>query len=179
MKDFKSELLEFAEAVRDPSTEANYDPRRLAIYQSLFFNNVEGFCATAFPVLKSLFPEPAWKDLVRQFFVEHSAETPHFIEISEEFLEFLTSEAVSLPHPAMLQLAHYEWVELAASVAPNSELTSSDCYDGDQLANTLISVPESTWPLAYEYLVYTISQQSIGEIAPEPTFLIVYRDLDC
>ena len=27
---------------------------RLKIYQELFFNNVEGFCSTAFPVFKSL-----------------------------------------------------------------------------------------------------------------------------
>ena len=86
----------------------------MAIYSELFFNNIEGFIASAFPVLKSLYDEDDWLVLVRKFFIEHNCKTPYFLEISQEFIEYLSHQyQMTKKDPIfMLELAHYEWVEL-------------------------------------------------------------------
>lgn len=159
--------------VTDPNPE---NARRIKIYQDLFFNNIEDFCATTFPVLKSLFSATDWQKLVRQFFIEHQCETPHFIEISEEFLVYLTQKPESLPKPWMIELAHYEWVELAASTAFTTEV-NVESFDNTELKQLVVSVPESTWPLAYSHPVHLASADNF-DLPAEPTFIVVYRDKD-
>lgn len=152
------------------------EPRRLKIYQELFFNNVEGFCATAFPVFKSLIDEAYWRQLVSEFFVQHQCETPHFVEISQEFLGFLAEhKQQSLPYPFMVELAHYEWVELASSVATGE--SEAKAINKDVMQQTF-AVPESTHALSYQYPVHLISDENKDEITPALTNLLVYRDSD-
>lgn len=83
----------FMAYIRDPDNQpapSGIESRRLKIYQELFFNNIEGFVSSAFPVLKSLYPATQWLALVRQFFVKHHCKSPYFLEISQEFLLFFT-----------------------------------------------------------------------------------------
>lgn len=152
------------------------EPRRLKIYQELFFNNVEGFCATAFPVFKSIVGESYWRTLIAEFFVQHQCDTPHFVEISQEFLGYLAEhKQQDLPYPYLVELAHYEWVELASSVAENEgEEVNSDT----SLLDTVLLVPESTHALSYQYPVHAISTDNQDKIEPELTCLLVYRDRD-
>lgn len=153
------------------------EQRRLKIYQELFFNNVEGFCSTAFPVFKSLLGEQQWKNLIAEFFVKHECETPHFVEISQEFLAYIAeNKQEALPYPYMIELAHYEWVELASSVASDEVSTN-----GQEIADIMacqFQVPESTYPLSYQYPVHAISEENKEEVEAEPTNLLVYRDAD-
>lgn len=152
------------------------EQRRLKIYQDLFFNNVEGFCSSAYPVFKSLMEPNQWRQLISDFFVQHECETPHFVEISQEFLAFIAEhKQQSLPYPYMIELAHYEWVELASSVADGKvkqgELTQP-------IMEVAFQVPEPTYALSYQYPVHAISDQNKEEITPELTNLLVYRDVD-
>lgn len=177
-----------AKHIRDPKTaNGQFDARRLSVYQELFFNNVEGFLSNSFPVLKSLFDSASWQNLARRFFIEHSCESPHFIEISEEFLQFLSQTPEALPKPWMLELAHYEWVELAASISDvltekqreeGIELISS-LHSGSTRAEALLSdwtlvLPQHCFPLAYNYPVHTVSSNN-QSVAQQATFLIVYQ----
>ena len=180
MKNTTSKIqLDLAESIRNPERAHEFEPRRMAIYRELFFNNIEGFCATTFPVLKSTMKSSEWTALVRQFFIEHRCSTPHFIEISEEFLAYLSKKPELLPYPWALELAHYEWVELACSVASQSD---DECFynDGDAfvLDECLFSVAESAWPLAYQYPVHTVSADNAEEITADTTQIIVYREAD-
>lgn len=161
--------LELAQAIRNPEQAySNFDSRRLAVYQDLFFNNVLGFCDSAFPVLKSIFDEDDWRPLIRTFFIEHQCQTPHFSEIAQEFVNFLATNPNYLPNPCLLELAHYEWVELAVSVAPTNEADNQDNF----------RVAESTFPLAYSCPVQSITANNFRDIEQTPTFLVVYRDRD-
>lgn len=99
----------------------------MEIYQSLFFNNIDNFVSTAFPVLKSivikLYGEKGWESLVRQFFIEHECRSPYFAEISKEFVEYLSCSpelAIALPIFSA-ELAHYEWLELDVSIRSNDD----------------------------------------------------------
>ena len=85
--------------LRDPANNlapAGIEDRRLNIYRDLFFNNIEGFLASAFPVFKSLHDEQSWLNLVREFFAQHRCETPYFLSISEEFLDYIDIDTLSL-----------------------------------------------------------------------------------
>ena len=152
------------------------EQRRLKIYQELFFNNVEGFCSSAFPVFKSLMEESQWRQLISDFFVQHECETPHFVEISQEFLAFIAEhKQEALPYPYMIELAHYEWVELASSAADGKVLKQA--LEQDVMEVGFI-VPEATYALSYQYPVHAISEENKEEVEPELTNLVVYRDED-
>lgn len=153
------------------------EQRRLKIYQELFFNNVEGFCSTAFPVFKSLLGEQQWKALISEFFIKHECETPHFVEISQEFLAYVAeNKQEALPYPYMVELAHYEWVELASSVADDHEVNNVETIE--DVMSCSFEVPESTYPLSYQYPVHAISEENKEQVELEPTNLLVYRDAD-
>ena len=171
-----------ADHLRDPDNNpplANIEDRRLEIYRGLIFRNIEGFISGCFPILRSLYDEAAWERLVRDFMRSHQSETPYFLEISEEFLKYLQEEREpDLKDPAfMLELAHYEWVELALDksqeefpVSGNQQLT------GDLLDNKP-AVSPLAWCLSYQYPVHRIGPDFQPQQPPtDPTFLVVYRN---
>lgn len=152
------------------------ETRRVDIYKELFFNNIEGFCSTAFPITKRVIGSKRWLKIVRQFFIEAECESPHFIEISQTFLSFLiTQNELIAAHPFICELAHYEWTELDLAVK----------FEEDN--NTLLSqVTQSTplvlsnvcVPLLYNFPVHTISDNNLERIAPQLTGVIVYRNIE-
>jgi hypothetical protein len=139
---------------------------RMAVYETLFFNNIEGFISGAFPVLRRLFEASRWQRLVRSFIATHQARTPYFLQISQEFLAWLQQGYVAEAGdpPFMLELAHYEWVELALDV--------SDAQVPAQGWSPL------AWPLAYQWPVQRIGVDYQPLTPPaEPTCLLVWRDV--
>ena len=112
---------DFAAHIRDPDGHAapvDVEDRRMAIYRRLFFNNVSSLLASNFPVLRSLCDDNRWAALVREFYAEHRCQTPLFPELAGEFLRYLQDVRGTRPAdpPFLLELAHYEWVELALSL---------------------------------------------------------------
>ena len=150
----------------------------MAIYRDLFFNNVMGFLNSGFPVLKQLYPEDAWERMARDFFIRHRCQTPLFLEITQEFIDYLQSERESQPEdpPFLLELAHYEWVELAVSVddtaLPDDVDTQGDLLDGRPVLSPL------AWPLTYAYPVHRIGPDFRPQTPGEPVHLLVYRNSD-
>ena len=68
----------FAAHIRDPGSHpvpADVDDRHMAVYRELFYNNVEGFLSTTFPVLRKLHDDTAWQALVRDYFAHHRSRT--------------------------------------------------------------------------------------------------------
>jgi hypothetical protein len=91
----------------------------MRIYRDLVYNNIAGFIAGAFPIVKTVLSEDHWHSMVRDFIAHHNSQSPYFLEISQEFLAYLTHErtATEQDPPFLVELAHYEWVELALDVA--------------------------------------------------------------
>ena len=109
----------FCAHMRDPdinAAPAAIEDRRLAIYRNLVFNNIESFLGSAFPILKSIINGEKWSQMVRDFISLHECQTPYFLKISEEFIKYLELNSEQYPL-FMLELAHYEWVELALDVS--------------------------------------------------------------
>ncbi|WP_457789898.1 HvfC family RiPP maturation protein [Pseudomonas sp. PL-6] len=158
----------FAARIRQPEAEPllpGIAAERMAVYEELFFNNIEGFVSGAFPVLRSLFDEVRWRSLLRAFIAAHRATTPYFLAISQEFLAWLQQgyRAQAGDPPFILELAHYEWLELALDVS-EAELPARGW---SPLA----------WPLAYAWPVQRIGRDYHPETPPaEPSCLLAWRD---
>ena len=121
-----------------------------------------------------------WQTLVRQFLQHHRAETPYFLQIPREFLAFLQEEyqPAEDDFPFLLELAHYEYIELALSVSEEA-----NNMDGvDPAGDLLHQVPVKSalaWVYAYQYPVHRISADFLPtKPADQPVFLAVYRRSD-
>ncbi len=177
---FQQAQYAFAANIRDPqrhSAPADVEDRRMQIYRDLFYNNVEGFLANAFPVIHKLSPDGVWHARVRDFYARHKSRSPEFHGLAEEFLKFLQEERGEHPDdpPYLVELAHYEWAELALGLS-EAELTPELADpNGDLLAAPPVVSPLA-WPLAYAFPVHRINPDFQPTQAPEqPSYLVVYR----
>lgn len=176
---FQQVQQSFMDYIRDPSKPLpqGIEARRMNVYRELFFNNINGFVSSAFPVLKSLYDEQAWCDLVQGFFAHHDCQSPIFLEIAGEFLHFLQTEYQ--PREAdpvfMLELAHYEWLELAVAVARDdaslNTLTQDELITAKLHLNTTAKVAQYAFDVQHISLDY----QPI-EATAQAQFFCVYRD---
>jgi len=173
----------FAAHIRDPETVAapeDVEDRRMAIYRDLFFNNIRGFLSSNFPVLKTLYTEAEWTGLCRDFYREYRCHTPLFPELPREFLQYLQEHRQDREDdpPFILELAHYEWVELALSLDDTEIDDTSINPDGDPLTGIPVLSPLA-WPLSYQYPVHRIRVDYQPETPPaEQTHLLVWRRRD-
>lgn len=150
---------------------AGIEDRRLGIYRSLVYNNIEGFIAGGFPVLREILSDAHWHAMVRDFVARHKSQSPYFLEISQEFLLYLQNERApdAADPPFMLELAHYEWVELALDVAVDELPAKPPAENG--LLDAAIEVSGLLWCLNYQYPVHRLGPDfQPSEPPPEPTF---------
>jgi len=130
--------------------------------------------------LRSLYDEAGWRELVRDFYSEHRCQTPLFPEVAKEFLRYLQDIRRARPDDPgfLLELAHYEWVELALSLDERNPETIDADPDGDLLAGIPLLSPLA-WPLSYRYPVHRIGPDYRPSLPPdEPTHILVYRNRD-
>lgn len=166
--------------IRDPEHAAPppaIEDRRLQVYRDLFYNSLEGLLSGNFPVIRRILDGERWHALVRDFYREHRCATPLFPELPREFLQYLQARGTRPGDPPwLLELAHYEWVELALDLS-DAEPAPHDPA-GDLMAGRPLLSPLA-WPLAYVWPVHRISAaQQPAEPPPQPTFLLVQRGAD-
>jgi uncharacterized protein len=153
-------------------------PQRMQIYADLFYNNVQNLLASSFPVLRQVLDDNQWHSLIRAYFAEHLAHTPLFPQIAREFLRYLedTRGLRAGDWPFLLELAHYEWVELALAIDPREIPDAGFDAKGDLLAGKAFLSPLA-WPLAYCFPVHKISPAYKPSTAPaQAIYLLVYRN---
>lgn len=180
-KNFQRVQAGFVAYIRDPFNNpqpADVKPERMAAYRELFFNNIESFLSSNFPVMRTLLSDQQWLALAQDFFARHTCTTPYFSEIAEEFIDYLQHERNDAEDfPFMVELAHYEWVEMRLSIAQEA-LPTHRTVEAETIADLAVRLSPLAWPLAYQYPVHKISPQFIPLTPPEqPTFLLVYRDV--
>jgi uncharacterized protein len=179
--DFMTRQVAFAAHLRDPEhcpAPADLDERRMGLYRALIFNNVDSLLAGNFPVLHGLLPKDRWQALVRDFLTRHRARSPLFPELPQEFLDYLAKERGERPEdpPFLLELAHYEWVELALLIAEDGPDLAGIDANGDLLAGCPLVSPLA-WSLVYRYPVHRIGPGHEPQAPPaEPTRLLVFRN---
>jgi hypothetical protein len=169
--------------LRDPghqSPPAGMNAARVNVYRDLVFNNVSQLLSGTFPVLIRIIGERRWGLLVRGFLRDWRAQTPKFGEIAETFLDYLASQPQMLREgewPAfLLELAHYEWVEMVLQQSDAQALPSSDPA---LLLERPLQISALAWPLAYVWPVHELDPDNQPATPPDqPTFLLVRRTAD-
>jgi len=180
---FKEKQYDFAAHIRDPENVAPPDgieSRRMAIYRKLFFNNLYSLLSTFFPVMRKIHSDKKWGRFIRGFMQHHKAETPYFLQLPQEFLAYLQDEFESADddYPFLLELAHYEYAELALSVSEEENDTEAVDPNGDLLADVPVKSSLS-WSFAYRYAVHRISPAFLpDEPETQPVYLALYRGSD-
>ena len=180
---FQEQQYAFAAHIRDPQkapAPEGIEDRRMAIYRELFFNNLKSLLSTMFPVLRKLHSDPHWSRLIRGFMQHHQAQTPYFLELPAEFLAFLQNEYEpgDDDFPFLVELAHYEYIELALSVSEETNDLEGVDPDGDLLAGVPVK-SVLAWVYAYQYPVHRISGEFLPDApAEQPVYLAVYRDTE-
>lgn len=178
--EFQEKQYAFAAHIRDPQhvpAPDGIEDRRMAIYRELFFNNIRSLLSNMFPVLDKLHDDDKWRRLIRRFMQKHSAQTPYFLELPAEFLGFLQNEyePEDDDFPFLVELAHYEYIELALSVSEASNDPEGVDPEGDLLSGTPVK-SVLAWVYAYFYPVHRISPDFLPtEPADQPVYLAVYR----
>lgn len=181
LPDFMRAQYAFTAHIRDPQAHAapaDIEDRRMAVYRELFYNNVEDFLASSYPVLRDITEDSAWHTIVRDYFARHRAHTPLFPYMPGEFLEYLQHEREPQEaDPAfLLELAHYEWVELALSLSEETLEWEEIDPAGDLLRGLPVLSPLALL-LQYGFPVHRIQRDfQPQEPGPEATLIIVYRN---
>jgi len=170
----------FTAHIRDPRREprpGGVDDRRMAVYRELIFNNVSSLLATTFPVSRDTLGEARWDALMRGFLANHRCSTPLFHELGQELLTYLQGSAAGgEPNPPfLLELAHYEWVELALDISADEPDPALADPNGDLMAGIPLVSP-LVWSLTYRFPVHRIGPAYQPTTPPaEPTRLVVHR----
>jgi len=171
---------QFAANIRDPDGSKipqNIEPRRMKIYQELFYNNIEGFLSDIFPVIRSLYQDNDWQKIVRDFMMAHPCQSPLFAEIPVEFMDYLSGAGKKWleQKPFLLELAHYEWIELAVSYA--DETAHARAHGCGSWMNSRPVLSSIVQLLSYRFAVHEIDSERQPATVPDtPTFLAVFRD---
>ncbi len=174
---------QFSGNIRDPENTpapTDIEPRRMTIYRELFYNNIEGFIANGFPVLRQITSDENWHNMIRDFMVKHRCKTPIFHEISREFMAYLENERDLSHDPVFIkELAHYEWVELALSVLDIDAEEPVTIDRKQDILDLSLKLSPLAWSLAYTFPVHQIGPDFQPDKPNEqPIYLLVYRAVD-
>ncbi|PTR15527.1 hypothetical protein C8R31_103111 [Nitrosospira sp. Nsp2] len=176
LPEFQRFQYAFAAHLRDPYSSpcpVGVETHRMAVYTRLVYNNLESFLLPCFPVLREVLGTQQWARLVRSFLATHGSRSPFFRQIPDEFIQFLqTEEAVPATYPPfLLELAHYEWIELVLSISSRVPDWEAIEPEGDLLLHRPVLNPVLA-NLSYRWPVHRIGQ---GEVQPATTHLLVFR----
>ena len=172
MSDFVALQQQWTNWLRHPQTspQPQIEQRRLTIYRELFFNNVSSFVNSAFPLLQQQLSTEVWQQLLDDFFANHHCQSPYFYDISSEFYQYLTSQSHLLAdYPWLLELAHFEWAEIAADIAEGDwpSYEQGDLLSGVPVLNPFV------WPLVYQWSVHQCSSSILEQ---KLSCILLYRD---
>ena len=176
MKPFQETQLAFTEYLRRPEM-GEQRSRQQEIYRDSIYKNINQCIADVFPITNSIIPESEWELMIRKFISVHRLQTPYFLEICQEFLAYLMQTRKPLPsdHPFLLELAHFEWIQLALDIA---DMNSPECeHNSAPPENSLWKASPLVVGLTYLYPVHIIDECYLPtESGIHPTYLLVYRN---
>ena len=177
---FQEVQYAFTRHMRDPEhadAPEDVEDRRVGIYRRLLYRNVEGFIANSYPVIRKITPDDKWHAMLRDYFKRHQSRTPLFPKMPQEFLQYLEKERNSKDDPPfLLELAHYEWIELALNI-DTREIEMEGINPQGNLLEELPVLNPLHYLLSYRFPVHMISPDYLPDEAPEqPTYLAVFRN---
>ncbi len=108
----------FCTRLRGPYAFLNNQSGREKVYYHLLRANLHEVLVNIYPRVIDAIGTKSWTFLLDAFLQRHAASTPYFYELPDEFLGFLWHNRAEYSQwPWLWALAHFEWMELVATVA--------------------------------------------------------------
>ena len=160
MPEFQKYQHQFVDYVRNPlKNEALPEslPQRSSVYAKLLYSKIAGSLDNCYPISCQLLGPARWKQLIQTFIRDHRCKTPLYREIPDEFIDYLMHEQAQLELPEFIvELAHYEWMELVLETAKPLHSSEFSPVKGELL--TIIPVLNPVLHLLhYHYPVQNIT----------------------
>lgn len=182
MMAFQAVQGQFLAHLRNPVQQAvpvGFAPQGVALYADLLYNKLNESLELCFPVTQQLLGETAWQQLLKAFIAQHRCLSPYYRQIPDEFIAYLQMEWVNNNNaPYLLELAHFEWIELILAIADAESVTAFDGVVNDWLNCRPVFAPVLQL-LHYAYPVQRINLAYQPMTPPEQTTHILgFRDRD-
>jgi hypothetical protein len=182
MMAFQTVQRQFLAFVRNPAQQAvpvGFAPQGAALYADLLYNKFNESLGPCFPVTRALFGETAWQHLLKAFIAQHRCLSPYYRQIPDEFIAYLQTEWVNNNDaPYLLELAHFEWIELILAITDAKPVAAFESVVNDWLSCRPVFAPVLQL-LNYAYPVQRINENYQPTTPPEQTTHILgFRDRD-
>ena len=188
LKKYQNDFSLFIRENANKKYQPDYLPQKnLHIYAQLIFNNINSSLKACFPICYSISKKNYWEVLVRKFMKEYKCENQMFKDIPEQFLQWLNnqthkSEIKKLIPVFFIELAHYEWIEMAISIAPDNN-TEYKIIENLKTQNnypwlSTNFVLSDAWTIVdYYYDVHLINKKYQPKIKKEQAnYFLIFRD---
>lgn len=177
---FQALQRQFLAHLRNPAQHVlpvGYAKDGAALYVNLLYNKFNESLELCFPVTRALLGETAWQLLVKAFIAQHRCVSPYYRQIPDEFMAYLQMEWVNnTDTPYLLELAHFEWVELALAIAEAEPVATFDSVVNDWLECHPVFA-QVLQLLHYAYPVQRINENYQPTTSPEQaTHILGFRD---
>jgi uncharacterized protein len=154
---------QFFHYLRQPEQEGLTDslPANIGIYARLIYGKFDGSLSTCFPISKVVLGDELWRQLVRTFIREHRCQSPLYREIPDEFIEFLINKPPPELPEYLVDLAHFEWMELVLETARSNSISNLD--ESLETCDVLEDIPVLNpvlHILRYRYPVHTFTLEN-------------------
>lgn len=148
---------------------------RLLVYRELARNALEDPLPDCFPITHGLLEEAGlWDDCIDAFLASRAIQSAYYRDVNPTFVAWLAQSAWGQERwPFLLQLAHFEYIEVEILRWPD-EPPSPDLKPIPD-ADSRVVFEGATRNLAYTYRVHEATQDEPEPAAGE-TFLLGYRD---
>jgi hypothetical protein len=180
MMAFQATQRQFLAYLRNPVQQPlpmGFAPRGATIYVDLLYNKFNDSLTTCFPVSHAILGEMAWQRLLKDFIAEHRCLSPYYRQIPDEFVLYLQNERQAKDDPLFLaELAHFEWMELALSIAEAEPFAIETLSDAQLMDAVPVFAPvmrllHYVWPVQQINLAY-----QPDEPPPVATHILGFRD---
>ncbi|HEY8097290.1 MAG TPA: putative DNA-binding domain-containing protein [Methylobacter sp.] len=171
---------QFLAHLRNPELQPlpiGFDQQGTALYADLLYNKFNDSLTTCFPVTHTILGENNWQQLLKDFIAQHRCSSPYYRQIPDEFIEYLQNEYRNdTAPPYLLELAHFEWVEMALAIAKEEQIATDSELITDWLACRPMFAPVFQL-LNYAYPVQHINENCQSTTPSEQaTHILGFRD---
>ncbi len=182
MMAFQAVQRQFLAHLRNPGQQplpTGFVQQGAALYTDLLYNKFNDSLETCFPVTHAILGEKAWQQLLKDFIAQHRCLSSYYRQIPDEFIQYLQTEWVNhTEQPYLLELAHFEWVELILAITDAKPVVKFDSTVNDWLACHPVFAPVLQL-LHYAYPVQRINENYQPTTSPEQaTHILGFRDSD-
>lgn len=180
MMAFQTMQRQFLAHLRNPEQQplpTGFSPKGTTLYIDLLYNKFNDNLEICFPLTRIILGEKNWRQLLKDFIARHRCLSPYYRQIPDEFIAYLQNEHTNnAAPPYLLELAHFEWVELALAITKEVPTTAYSDTITDWLTCRPLFAPVFQL-LNYAYPVQHINANYQPTTQPEQaTYILGFRD---